>query len=423
MTDLPSAVDAAASIAAGELTAERLVRACLERIDAREAEVGAWEHLDPELALVQARRRDAEPARGPLHGVPVGVKDIIDTTDLPTGYGSALYRGHRPARDAACVALVRMAGGIVLGKTVSTELAYFAPGRTANPAELRHTPGGSSSGSAAAVADAMVPVAFGTQTAGSVIRPAAFCGVVGYKPSFGLINRSGILPFAESLDTVGTFGRTVADAALLASVASGRPALAAVEPGPAPRVGLWRTAQWEQASTAARAAVMDASSRLAGAGAAVADAELPAWFADLSAAHVTVMAFEAARAFAHERLVHEPRLSQTLRALLDQGAACPPRRYDEAVALARAGREELARVFERHDVLLTPSAAGEAPVGLGSTGDPLFNRTWTLLGTPCVHLPGFAGPAGLPVGVQLVGRAGDDAGILAAAAWAERWLV
>ena len=422
MTELPSAVDAAARIAAGDLTAERLVRACLERIDARDADVGAWEHLDPELALAQARRRDAEPARGSLHGVPIGVKDIIDTVDQPTGYGSALYRGHRPARDAACVALARAAGAIVLGKTVSTEFAYFTPGRTANPVDLGHTPGGSSSGSAAAVADAMVPVAFGTQTAGSVIRPAAFCGVVGYKPSFGLINRSGILPFAESLDTVGTFARTVADAALLASVASGRPALAAGDPGPAPQVGLWRTTEWEQASTAGKAAVTDASSRLAGSGAEVVEAELPAWFADLPAAHATVMAFEAVRAFAHERLAHEPQLSPRLRALLDQGTTCTPETYDQALGLARAGREELARVFERHDVLLTPSTPGEAPSGLGSTGDPLFNRTWTLLGTPCVHLPGLAGPTGLPVGVQLVGPAGGDARTLAAAAWAERRL-
>ena len=190
-------------IAAGELTSEGLVRACLERIAERDADVGAWEHVDPEATLAEARARDTSPPLGPLHGLPVGVKDIIDTADMPTGYGSPIWRGHRPARDAACVALVRAAGGVVLGKTVTTEFAYFTPGRTANPHDLGHTPGGSSSGSAAAVADHMVPVAFGTQTAGSIIRPAAFCGVVGYKPSFGTISRSGVLSFAESLDTVG----------------------------------------------------------------------------------------------------------------------------------------------------------------------------------------------------------------------------
>ena len=421
--NLLTAAAAARRIAAGELSSERLVRHCLERIAERDADVGAWEQVDPTAALAQARARDSTPPRGPLHGVPVGVKDIIDTADLPTGYGSPIWRGHRPDRDAACVALVRGAGAVVLGKTVTTELAYFSPGRTANPHDLGRTPGGSSSGSAAAVADHMVPVAFGTQTAGSIIRPAAFCGVVGYKPSFGTISRSGVLPFAESLDTVGSLAGGGADAALLVSVAAGRPDLLVRDrPGRAPRVAVYRSAAWDQVSAGSRAALDGAARRLAEAGGDVSDAALPEWFAELPEAQVTVMAFEAARSFAPERREHGDRLSPQLRALLDEGAGRSPAEYLDALGLAQAGRQELARLFERQDLILTPSAPGEAPAGLDSTGDPRFNRAWTLLGAPCVHLPTGSGEAGLPVGVQLVGRPGDDARLLASAAWAERQL-
>jgi amidase len=421
--NLLSACAAARRIATGQLTAERLVRDCLERIAEREGEVGAWEYLDPDAALAEARARDASPALGPLHGVPVGVKDIVDTAAMPTAYGSPIWAGHRPDRDAACVALVRAAGGVVLGKTVTTEFAYFTAGRTANPREPGHTPGGSSSGSAAAVADHMVPVAFGTQTAGSIIRPAAFCGVVGYKPTFGTVSRSGVMPFAESLDTVGALARTVADAALLISVAAGRPDLLVPEAGgPVPRVGVHQTGNWELASAESRQAVGDAAGRLELAGAEVSEAILPAWFAELPGAQATVMAFEAARSFAPELREHDRRLSPKLRALLDEGARCSSKEYLDRLQLAEAGREALAVLFERHDLLLTPSAPGVAPRGLEATGDPVFNRTWTFLGTPCVHLPTGAGPGGLPVGAQLVGRRGDDARVLAMAAWAEREL-
>jgi Asp-tRNA(Asn)/Glu-tRNA(Gln) amidotransferase A subunit family amidase len=420
---LLTAAVAARRIADGELSSERLVRHLLERIVERDGDVGAWEHVDPAAALAQARARDRTPPRGPLHGVPVGVKDIIDTADMPTGYGSPIWRGHRPARDAACVALIREAGAVVLGKTVTTELAYFSPGRTANPHDLGRTPGGSSSGSAAAVADHMVPVAFGTQTAGSIIRPAAFCGVVGYKPSFGTISRSGVLPFAESLDTVGSIAGSVADAALLVSVAAGRPDLLLhAGPGQAPRVAVYRSAAWDQMSAGSQVALNGAARRLAEAGGDVSDAALPEWFAELPEAQATVMAFEAARSFAPERREHGDRLSPQLRALLDEGADCSPAEYLGALGLAQAGRRELAALFQRHDLILTPSAPGEAPVGLDSTGDPCFNRAWTLLGAPCVHLPTGSGDAGLPVGVQLVGRPGDDARLLVSAAWVERQL-
>src|SRR6266481_4890564 len=232
-----SARAAAQEIAAGRLSAEALTAACLDRIAAREKVVGAWHHLDREAALEAARRCDASPPSGPLHGVPIAVKDLIDTADMPTGYGSAIYEGHRPAADAACVALARAAGAIVLGKTVTTEFACFTPGRTANPQNPAHTPGGSSSGSAAAVAAGMVPLAFGTQTAGSIIRPAAYCGVVGFKPSFGVIPRAGVKPLADSLDTIGTMARNVADAAFLAGILGGRPRLREVAMPAAPRFG------------------------------------------------------------------------------------------------------------------------------------------------------------------------------------------
>jgi amidase len=419
--NLLSACAAARRIATGQLTAERLVRACLERIAKRDGEVGAWEYLDPDTVLAEARACDASPPLGPLHGVPVGVKDIIDTAAMPTGYGSPIWAGHRSDRDAACVAMVRAAGGVVLGKTVTTEFAYFTPGRTANPRELGHTPGGSSSGSAAAVADHMVPVAFGTQTAGSIIRPAAFCGVVGYKPTFGTVSRSGVMPFAESLDTIGALARTVADAALLVSVAASRPDLLVPEvAGPVPRVGIYQTGNWELASAESRQALSDAAGRLELAGAEVSEASLPGWFAELTGAQATVMAFEAARSFAPERREHDERLSPKLRKLLDEGARCSSKEYLDALSLVEAGRQALVALFERHDLLLTLSAPGVAPTGLETTGDPIFNRTWTLLGTPCVHLPTGAGPGGLPVGVQFVGRRGDDARVLAMAAWTER---
>jgi len=271
VTDVRSltVVEAARQIAERRLTAEALAAACLDRIEAREAVVGAWQYLDREQVLATARRRDAEPPRGPLHGIPIAVKDLIDTADMPTGYGSPIYRNHRPTADASCVALAKAAGAVVLGKTVTTEFAAFTPGKTANPRNPAHTPGGSSSGSAAAVADGMVRLAFGTQTAGSVIRPAAYCGVVGYKPSFGLINRAGVKPLADSLDTVGIIASTVEDATFFAGALSERPALRhlAVR-SEAPRFGFYRTPMWNQAEPETVAALEAARAALERAGAA-----------------------------------------------------------------------------------------------------------------------------------------------------------
>src|SRR5215831_19846750 len=296
-----SARDAARQIAERRITAEELATACLDRVAAREAVVGAWQYLDREAALAAARRRDAEPPRGPLHGVPIAVKDLIDTVDMPTAYGSSIYRGHRPAADASCVALARAAGAVVLGKTVTTEFAAFTPGKIANPRNPAHTPGGSSSGSAAAVADGMAPLAFGTQTAGSVIRPGAYCGCIAYKRSFGLINRAGVKPLADSLDTVGVFARTVEDAAFFAGVLSERPALRrAAVPHTAPHFGLYRTPMWDQAEPVTAAALAAARSALERAGAVVMELAVAPEHHGLTDVQETIMWFETVRGLAFE---------------------------------------------------------------------------------------------------------------------------
>jgi Asp-tRNA(Asn)/Glu-tRNA(Gln) amidotransferase A subunit family amidase len=418
-----SARDAAREIAAGRLGAEALVRACLDRIAEREPVIGAWHHLDQAAALADARRCDASAPKGPLHGVPIAVKDLIDTVDMPTGYGSPIYEGHRPAADAACVALARAAGAIVVGKTVTTEFACFTAGKTANPRNPAHTPGGSSSGSAAAVADRMVPLAFGTQTAGSIIRPAAFCGCVGFKPSFGLIPRAGVKALADSLDTIGTMARNVADAAFFAGVLGGRPALRDVAmPAAPPRFGLYRTPMWDEAEPSTAAALDHARAVLERAGARVADILIPPAHRGLTAAQDTVMGFELVRGLAYERLQRSAELSPRLAQLLDHGMTIGADVYDAALAETAAARSGLDGFFGSCDALLVPAAPGEAPEGLGYTGNPVFSRMWTLIGVPCVTLPAIWGASGLPTGVQLVGRIGDDARLMAAAMFIERAL-
>lgn len=419
---LPARI-AAEEIAAGRLTSEALTRACLDRIAAREDTVHAWQYLDSEQALAEARRRDSEPPRGPLHGVPVAVKDLIDTVDMPTAYGSPIYERHRPAADAACVALARAAGAVVLGKTVTTEFACYTPGPTANPRNPAHTPGGSSSGSAAAVADGMAPVAFGTQTAGSILRPAAYCGVVGYKPSFGTVPRAGVKLLAERLDTVGVIARDVADAAFFAGIIAGRPALRRIGvPTIAPRFGFCRTPMWDQAEASTIAALDRTREALERHGATIAEIEVPTEHRGLNAAHDAVMGFELAGSLAFERTRHATQLSPRLGQLLDAGMTVTAESYDAAVAETALARARLDYFFADCDAVLVPAAPGEAPPGLGYTGDPVFNRMWTLLGVPCVTLPALWSRNGLPTGVQLIGRIGDDAGLMAAALFAERAL-
>jgi Asp-tRNA(Asn)/Glu-tRNA(Gln) amidotransferase A subunit family amidase len=415
--------EAARQIADRRLTAEALVRAYLDRIETRETVVGAWQFFDHERALAAARQRDAEPPRRPLHGVPIAVKDLIDTVDMPTTYGSPIYRGHRPPADASCVALARAAGAIVLGKTVTTEFAAFTPGKTANPRNPAHTPGGSSSGSAAAVADGMAPLAFGTQTAGSVIRPAAYCGCIGYKPSFGLINRAGVKPLADSLDTVGILARTVEDAAFFAGVLSERPALRHLTvPSDPPRFGLYRTPMWDEAEAATAAALDTARAALERAGSAVAELAIAREHHGLAEAQDTIMGFEMAQALACERIEHSAELSPRLAQMLDAGMTIGAAEYDRALARAAEARGALDAFFGTCDAVLVPAAPGEAPRGLGNTGNPIFNRMWTLLGVPCVTVPARWGENGLPTGVQLVGRMRDDVRLMACAAFLEQAL-
>jgi Asp-tRNA(Asn)/Glu-tRNA(Gln) amidotransferase A subunit family amidase len=418
----PNELTACAALAlmrAGDLSAEALTRACLERIEEREPQVQAFAHLDPELALAQARRCDAAAVRGPLHGLPLGVKDLIDTVDLPTECGSPIHAGNRPGQDAACVALAREAGAVILGKTVTTEFALRHPGPTANPRNLGHTPGGSSSGSAAAVADCMVPVAFGTQTGGSVIRPASFCGIVGYKPTLGLINRTGVKPLADSFDTVGLFARSVADVALVGAVLSGDEPAHRQAPAVMPaRVGLCRTPYWDQATAASRDALEDAAGRLRQEGVIVEEIALPAAFDGFNALQSTVLRFEAYRTFAYERLLPGARFGPTSLEEFEAGGRITRRAYLDAKEKIRVCRGMITALFEQVDLLLGPSAPGEAP-GLESTGYAVFNQIWTGLLTPCLNLPGLTGPNGLPVGVQTIGARNDDIRLLGWSAWIE----
>jgi amidase len=392
-------------IRGGASSSVEAVTALADVIAAREPEVRAWVGFDPELALAEARERDAEAPRGPLHGVPVAVKDIIDTADRPTQHGSPIFAGHRPAAEAACVAALRAAGAVVLGKTTTTEFAAYEPTPTTNPHNPGHTPGGSSSGSAAAVAAGMAPIALGTQTAGSVVRPAAFCGVLGFKPTFGLVDRAGVGAQAPSLDTVGWFARSADDLALVLDVlAPGAPH------GESRRVALVRTPHDAEADADVHAALAAAAEALG--------AEEMAWpsaFDGLTEAQKAVQAREGALTIGPLRAGHAAQMSSNLHAFLAEGDAVTPEAHAAALALARAALAELPAVMRDVDALLVPAVRGEAPAGLGSTGDPLFCRAWTLLGTPAIAVPAGVGAGGLPIGIQLVGRPGEDRALIALA--------
>jgi Asp-tRNA(Asn)/Glu-tRNA(Gln) amidotransferase A subunit family amidase len=382
------------------------VEASLAKIDEREAELHAFAYVGADQARQQAA---AVYPYGRLAGVTVGVKDVIDTADMPTEYGSPIYRGHQPRADAAAVALLRAAGAVVVGKTVTAELAWFTPGPTVNPHRATHTPGGSSSGSAAAVAAGMVDLALGTQTSGSVIRPASFCGVFGYKPSFGLVPTAGVKQAAPSLDTVGVLARTVEGLEAARIVLTRR-----VEWGGSRRVrwGLARTEQWDEADGDCRRVVERAGR--------VVDAEerdLPRELVGLAAEVPKVQAYEGVSALAWERTTCQEQLSEGLRGILEWGETISSDDYDRILRRAAAARSPrvVERLFGEANVLITPAVAGEAPEGLESTGDPRFCRLWTLLGLPTVVVPGQLGATGLPIGVQLVGRPNDDAHVIAAA--------
>jgi Asp-tRNA(Asn)/Glu-tRNA(Gln) amidotransferase A subunit family amidase len=403
------AKEAALRIERGELSAQRLAQSCLERIAEREPVVEAWAYLDRE-----APRRPFTEDK-PLRGVPIGVKDIFDTHDMPTEYGSRIYRGHRPRADAAPVALARAAGGVILGKTVTAEFATFVPGKTRNPHDPAHTPGGSSSGSAAAVADCMAPLAFGTQTAGSVIRPGSYCGVVSCKPTYNLLPRAGVHPNADSLDTVGVYARSVEDVAFFLEALTGRSDLEGTVDRP--RVGACRTWEWDLVEPPMAAAFEQASKRLD-----AKELRLPELFRGLRHAQGIVMRYENARSLADEYRRFADALDPGLRQRCEEGWAIEAAEYRSALAAAQRARCLLDEAFGDYDVLIAPAATGEAPRGLASTGNVAMNVVWTLLHVPCVGLPVGRGPQGLPLGLQVIGRIGDDARTLAAARWIESQL-
>jgi Asp-tRNA(Asn)/Glu-tRNA(Gln) amidotransferase A subunit family amidase len=412
-----SALDLAHRIEAGELTPRAVVDMCAEAIAARDKEVGAFVVLD----LVAARQAAENPklAGTPLRGLPVGFKDIFDTADFPTQYGSPIYAGFQPRADAAAVALTLRAGGIVIGKTATTEFATMVPAVTRNPHNLAHTPGGSSSGSCAAVAAAMLPIAFGTQTAGSVIRPAAFCGVTGFKPSYRLIPTAGIKDVAWHLDTAGVFGAGVADVAFVTAAVTGRDLRVDRATPASPRIALVRTHLWPQASAAMQQAVESAALSAAAAGAKVVDLTLPPILEEAYAAQIIIQDYETFRSRTFEYDRHRDLLGKELRDSLDAAAAITADTYDAARRTSSRARQVFADTMADYDVILTPSAPGAAPHGLASTGNPMFNRLWTLMGTPCVNVPGLS-EGELPLGIQIVGRFGRDRAALEAALFVER---
>jgi Asp-tRNA(Asn)/Glu-tRNA(Gln) amidotransferase A subunit family amidase len=405
-------------IAAGDTTCEAVVRDCIARIAAREPVVKAWVNLNPELALAQAHALDREPCRGPLHGVPIGIKDVIDTFDMPTEMGSPIYRGYRPLADAACVALLRHAGAVILGKTATCELAGMAPAATTNPHNAAHTPGGSSSGSAAAVGDFMVPAALGTQTGGSVLRPSSFCGVFGYKPTYNTFNKAGLKPAAESIDTIGWIARSIEDIALLTAVLRLDKPQPLRAMGAAPRIGICRTELWDTAQPETKSAVENAAAALSKAGAVIRDIVLPDAFAGLPAlARGTINHYERAACMAFEWDNHRAALSPQMRRYIENGLKTSRTDYVAAWRRVEQARARLPEVFDGLDVLLAPCVPGEAPKGLVSTGDPSMQAMWTALHTPTMTLPTHRGPNNLPVGIQLVAQRYDDDRLFACARW------
>ncbi|WP_426415854.1 amidase [Aestuariirhabdus sp. LZHN29] len=434
-----SAGQAAAAIREGEISSQELVQSCLDRTQALEETVGAWHYLDPEYALQQARdadlyRRSAK-ALGPLHGVPVGIKDIFDTSDMPTEDGTPLHAGRTPGGDATAVALLRAAGAIIMGKTVTTELAVFSPGKTRNPHDPECTPGGSSSGSAAAVAAQMVPLAMGTQTNGSIIRPASYCGVVGYKPSHGLVSRYRALQLSRVLDHVGVFGRSVADVALMAEQLMAfddrdpdmrpraRPRLVdttAQEPPVTPRLAFVKTPSWDKAGEEVQGAFGELTAFL---GSRVEEIDLSELLESAVGWHQTIMEADLARSFRREYAGARERLSPVLRQMIERGQQCRAVDYNHAVAQLPALNKAFDEIMLEYDAILTPATTGAAPKGLESTGDPVFCTPWSLLGVPSVSAPVLQGARGLPMGAQLVASKGDDARLLRTTNWLVQHIV
>ncbi len=420
MTELHqlSASVAAKKIQENELRSEDLIRSCIERIREREPITQAWVETNFDLAIQRAKYLDRSTNLGLLHGIPFGAKDLFDTHDFPTRLGSAIYENNRPSSDAVHIALMRQAGGVLIGKTVTTEFATFKGGKTTNPSNPEYTPGGSSSGSAAAVADDMVPLATGSQTAGSVIRPAAFCGVVGYKPTYGKVSLGGVKSLSPSLDTLGSFSRTVSDAALCVAAMSGDHQLASINKiNRKPRIATCLTNDGELASaetiTAIHHAALLAEDIFKTKVPAI---ELPALFKDMSTLQGRIMWSESARSFSFEQNNHSESLSQQLKGLIKMGSAISYEQYSNDLIVAEKARATIDQLLTQSwDILISPSAIGEATKGLTQTGDPIFCRVWTLMGLPCITLPLYTGPNHLPVGIQLVAARGRDQLLLSVA--------
>jgi Asp-tRNA(Asn)/Glu-tRNA(Gln) amidotransferase A subunit family amidase len=387
-----------------KLSSEQLVADCLERIKARDGDIRAWAYIDPEHALAQARSLDRMPRKGPLHGIPVGIKDVLDTGDMPTQHGSAVYRNHRPAKDCACVAALRRAGAVILGKTATTEFASPIPIGVRNPRDFTRTPGVSSSGSAAAVADFMVPLALGTQTGGSVIRPATYCGIYGYKGSIEAMDRGGIRHVRPSLDTVGLLARSLEDISLVCGK------IAALQHRP--RIGFCRTHEWPLAKPETQAAVLGAAQKLG-----ATEIELPALFATALESFRVIVLRESARAYEREFRDHGDTMNDWLQDVAAKAAAVTDESYEKALLHAAECRAHLARVFREVDALITPATAGEASQKLTGLEDQTFCPLWTMMHGPCVTIPAFKGPNDMPMGLQVVGPAGGDERLLAVSAW------
>ena len=402
----------------GKADPELMIALCRDAIARKDVHIRAYAHV-----AASGSQTAGFKSGGPLAGVAIGVKDIIDTFDQPTCYGSAAYASYQPRVDAAIVDLARRQGATIIGKTATTEFAFFTPAATVNPHNHAHTPGGSSSGSAAAVAAGMIPAAIGTQTGGSVIRPAAFCGVTGYKPSFRLLPTTGMKHFAPSLDTIGLFAAGVEDVALFAALLTGRDlALTDDEQTLDPaaiRVGLYRCGQLETADPAMRAALHKAADKAADAGFDVGEIGEPDALARARDVHSIIQDHEAGLSCGPDLARHRDQLSEVLIQAIERGQAISCDEYDAARRLAKRSRGATRALFAEVDILLTPSAPGAAPLGLGSTGDPRFNKLWTLMGTPAVNIPGFVDDAGMPLGIQAVARFGQDRQLLRVAAMLE----
>jgi amidase len=417
-----TATEIVQAIQDGKSTCEAVTRACLTHIEEREPDVQAWQYLDPDLAIAQSRILDQSGRRGPLQGVPVGIKDLIDTFDMPTEYGTVIHARHQPRIDAACVALTRRAGGLIMGKTVTTEFANLTPGKTKHPHDPTRTPGGSSSGSGAAVGDHMVPLAIGTQTTASTIRPASFSGCVGYRPTWGDLPLAGVMEVAESLDTLGLIARSIDDIALYRDV------LLCVKPEPlpsqvgvAPRVGFCSSIFWDRCEDSTKTLLHHCATMLSKAGARLEDVTLPQSFDRIPDAHRWISSFEFARNRAWEIDHHFEMISERLRrGRIHDGLTCSFEQYKSSREFAERSRLQMDDLFRDYDVLLTPAVAGEAPIGLEATGDPSFSLLWTTLHVPSITIPLFTGPNGLPVGVQLIARRGADRQMFNVARWVSR---